>query len=186
MRAALATMARANASRWQWFVVLHQRHPLDALVSQYHSFGWSHPASPEASDEQRRQHELRQGRIRNQTVDDYVLAGLDHMRQTYAPYFELLSSPPPSAVLIRLRYEDMVCYFEQWLSQLLLQLRAGLGVEPIWLQQQLLEKHRSAFDANGKHKRSVVPGSFVRELRPSTMATVLTTHRQWLGELGYT
>ena len=177
--------AHTNASRWKWYVVLHQRHPLDALVSQYHSFGWSHPASPEASEEQRKQHERRQGKIRNQTVDDYVLAGLDHMHQTFAPYLELLKAPPPSVVLIRLRYEDMVCYFEQWLLQLLLQLRAGLRVEPIRLQQQLLEKHRAAFVTNGKHKRSIVPGSFVRELQPNTIAMALVRHQDLFGELGY-
>ena len=110
---------------WQWLVVLHQRHPLDTLVSGYHSFGWTHPAAPGASEAQQRQHEERQAAVRNQSVDAYVLANAAELARKYKPYLELLRAPPASVRVLRSRYEEMVTAFPRWLSALLAALEGG-------------------------------------------------------------
>lgn len=171
---------------WRWHVVLHQRHPLDVLVSGYHSFGWRHPAAPSATADQKREHDARQSAVRNQSVDEYAMANADEMRRKYAPYFELLRAPPAGVVLVRSRYEEMVTFFEQWLTGLL----AALG--PLYSEatldaarRRLLRHHAGAFSPDGRHKRSVLPGRFVQELKPATIAAMLKEHRTWWAELGY-
>ncbi|EOD40115.1 hypothetical protein EMIHUDRAFT_108626 [Emiliania huxleyi CCMP1516] len=170
---------------WRWYVLLHQRHPLDALVSAYHSFGWSHPAAPEASSAQRRRHTARQAAVRNQSVDEYVLANAPLMRAKYAAYAELLAAPR-GTLLLRSRYEDMVAFFSQWLAQLLAPLEASFSAGArAALLERLRRRHRGAFAPSGGHKRSVAPGAFVRELRPATIAAAMEQNGDWFAPLGY-
>jgi hypothetical protein len=70
----------AAEAKWDWSLILHQRHPLDTLVSEFHSFGWVHPPAPEATPGQRKEHERRQERIRNVTADEYVSTRLQGLR----------------------------------------------------------------------------------------------------------
>ena len=173
---------------WQWLVVLHQRHPLDTLVSGYHSFGWTHPAAPGASEAQQRQHEERQAAVRNQSVDAYVLANAAELTRKYKPYLELLrESPSPHTRVLRSRYEEMVTAFPRWLSTLLAALE-GSRVPPERLQAahaELLRKSAGAFKPDGKHKRSVLPGRYQRELKPETIAAAIHQHQDMFSLLGY-
>ena len=174
---------------WQWLVVLHQRHPLDTLVSGYHSFGWTHPAAPGASEAQQRQHEERQAAVRNQSVDAYVLANAAELARKYKPYLELLREPPaPHTRVLRSRYEEMVTAFPRWLSTLLAALE-GSRIYPERLQAakaELLRAHAGTFKPDGKHKRSVLPGRYQRELKPETIAAAIHQHQDMFSLLGYT
>ena len=173
---------------WQWLVVLHQRHPLDTLVSGYHSFGWTHPAAPGASEAQQRQHEERQAAVRNQSIDAYVLANAAELARKYKPYLELLREPPsPHTRVLRSRYEEMVTAFPRWLSTLLAALE-GSRVPPERLQAakaELLRAHAGTFKPDGKHKRSVLPGRYERELKPETTAAAIHQHQDMFSLLGY-
>ncbi|KAL3900611.1 MAG: hypothetical protein SGPRY_012431 [Prymnesium sp.] len=182
MRTALSLIGKGP---WKWYVILHQRHPLDALVSGYHSFGWRHPAAPSATAEQRREHDARQSAVRNQSVDAYVLANAAELRRKYAAYLELLRAPPPDVVIVRSRYEDMVTFFEHWLTDLLRALQPLYSKETIEYVHQKLLHHARGFSPDGKHKRSVLPGRFTEELRPETMSEAFKLHRAWWAELGY-
>ena len=177
-----------SGGAWRWRVVLHQRHPLDTLVSGYHSFGWTHPAAPGATAQQRREHDARQAAVRNLTVDQYCLANAAELRRKYAPYLELLrAAETPSVRLVRSRYEEMVTAFPRWLEQLLDALMEGYY--PAATRAKVLAKltstHAGAFRPDGKHKRSVSPGRFRRELKPETIATAAREHAEWFGALGY-
>ena len=173
---------------WQWLVVLHQRHPLDTLVSGYHSFGWTPPAAPGASEAQQRQHEERQAAVRNQSVDAYVLANAAELARKYKPYLELLrESPSPHTRVLRSRYEEMVTAFPRWLSTLLAALE-GSRVPPERLlaaKAELLRVHAGTFKPDGKHKRSVLPGRYQRELKPETIAAAIHQHQDMFSLLGY-
>ena len=172
---------------WQWLVVLHQRHPLDTLVSGYHSFGWTHPAAPGASEAQQREHHERQAAVRNQSVDAYVLANAAELARKYKPYMELLRELPSSARVLRSRYEEMVTAFPRWLSTLLAAFE-GSRVPPERLQAahaELLREHAGAFKPDGKHKRSVLPGRFRRELMPETIAKAIHQHQEMFTLLEY-
>ncbi|KAL1499506.1 hypothetical protein AB1Y20_011709 [Prymnesium parvum] len=182
MRHALQLLPRQP---WKWHVILHQRHPLDALISGYHSFGWRHPAAPSASVQQRREHLAKQSAVRNQTIDEYVLANAAEMHRKYLPYFELLRDPPPGVIIIRSRYEDMVTFFEHWLQGLLNALQPLYSAHRLNATHHTLMHHARAFKPDGKHKRSVLPGRFTEELQPATIAKILKQHRTWCAELGY-
>ena len=49
---------------------------------------------------------------------------------------------------------------------------------------ELMAKHADAFRPDGKHKRSVKPGRFRRELRSETVAAAMREHGSWLRALG--
>ena len=178
---------------WRWKVVLHQRHPLDTLVSGYHSFGWTHPAPPGATDQQRREHDQRQAAVRNLTVDQYCLDNAPELRRKYAPYLELLrgehagASSSASVRLVRSRYEEMVTAFPRWLEQLLNALMEGHypAATRATVLAKLTSTHAGAFRPDGKHKRSVLPGRFRRELKAETIATAAREYAEWFGALGY-
>lgn len=181
-----------SVGTWRWRVVLHQRHPLDTLVSGYHSFGWTHPAAPGATEQQRREHDERQAAVRNLTVDEYCLANAAELRRKYAPYLELLRAAetravPASVRLVRSRYEEMVTAFPRWLEQLLDALMEGhyTTATRAKVLEKLTRTHAGAFRPDGKHKRSVSPGRFRRELRAETIATAAREHAEWFGALGY-
>ena len=50
---------------------------------------------------------------------------------------------------------------------------------------ELRRKHAGAFQPDGKHKRSVLPGRFQRELKPETIAATIQQHQDMFTLLGY-
>lgn len=97
-----------------------------------------------------------------------------------------MRAPPPGVAVIRSRYEEMVTFFPQWLASLLAPLEATYPPEMrALLHEQLRLHHAGSFSPDGKHKRSVLPGRFVEELRPDTIARLHSEHRAWWAELGY-
>ena len=92
-----------------------------------------------------------------------------------------------SVRLVRSRYEEMVTAFPRWLEQLLDALMEGYY--PAATRAKVLAKltstHAGAFRPDGKHKRSVSPGRFRRELKAETIATAAREHAEWFGALGY-
>lgn len=174
---------------WRWYVILHQRHPGDTLVSAYHSFGWSHPAAPTASAAQQREHASLQSAIRNASVDEYAAEHAADLRSKYVPYFELLRGGGGQMTIVRSRYEEMVGDFPRWLDAFVGSLRPSYTERTLaMLRRELLKRHRNAFNANGKghHKRSVVAGRFDAELRPEAASKLRRVHREWWEALGYT
>ena len=183
MRAAIGAV---RAAAWRPYIVLHQRHPLDTLVSAHRSFGWTHPAAPRASTAQRIAHVARQSAERNLTADEYVVQHADELQRKYEPYFELLRSPPPGVRIFRSRYEEMVTFFPRWLEALLGALADTYPARTREIMRaQLVARHSGAFAPDGKHKHSVLPGRFVGALRPDTIDAVLRRHGRWIAELGY-
>ena len=171
---------------WQWYVVLHSRHPGDTLVSGYHSFGWTHPPPPRASAEQKRAHAARQAAIRNRTVDEYVLTEASDLRRKYVPYSRLLAAPPANVTLIRSKYEELVVDFPRWLGDLLAPLAPSFSPATLAsLRAKLLAKHTKALAPDGKHKRSVAPGRFAAEVGVEAAARLRRENAGWWAELGY-
>ena len=207
MRRALTTL---GTPPWHWYLILHQRHPGDTLVSEYHSFGWTHPPPPNASPEQKRRHAERQAVIRNTSAAKYVSDHLEDLRSKYVPYMEVLdalkqqklqrgggsaAADAPAALpaldtthlsIIRSKYEELVTDFAKWLDTLLTALatsytRATLDI----VRAALLEKHKRSFDPNGKHKKSVKPGRYDAEVLPAAATEHKKRHAAWWAPLGY-
>ena len=184
MRSAAALL---GTGPWQWYVVLHSRHPGDTLVSGYHSFGWTHPASPSASDAQRRAHAARQAAIRNRTVDEYVVSEAPELRRKYAAYAELMQGAPPGVRLVASKYEELVGHFPRWLAGLLAALQPSYDQPTLYaLHRALIARHGRAFAPDGRHKRSVRPGRFAAEVSASAVQELRAAHAGWWTEqLGY-
>ena len=181
-----SAMAHVGTGPWQWYVVLHSRHPGDTLVSGYHSFGWTHPASPSASAMQRRAHESRQAAIRNRSVDDYVLSEAADLQRKYNVYFHLMRHPPTGVKLLRSRYEELVTAFPRWLATFVAALSPSYSKETlVATYRYLLRRHANAFSPDGRHKRSVRPGRFSEEVGAATIEALRQSHLKWWTELGY-
>ena len=183
MRAASAQLGLAP---WRWYAVLHARHPGDTLVSQFHSFGWTHPPPPDATAAQRRAHAARQAAVRNVSVDEYVVAHVGELRRKYALYTELQTSAPPGVTLIQSRYEQLVRFFSLWLDDWLQALAPSYTAQTMAaLNASLLARHAHSFAPDGRHKRSVAPGRFEAELQPRRSASLRRAHGDWWAALGY-
>lgn len=184
MRAATTLL---GASPWQWYVVLHSRHPGDTLVSGYHSFGWTHPAAPGATAAQSSEHAVRQAAVRNQTVDTYVADYAAELRGKYAPYALLRrEAPNRGAVVVPSKYEDVVTDFPKWVGALVGKLAPSYDDATIARTiRELVRRHSKAFRPDGKHKRSVKPGRFDAEVSAGAAARLRLEHKEWWAELGY-
>ena len=181
-----ATRTAVGKRPWRWLVLLHSRHPGDTLVSQFHSFGWTHPPPPGASAEQLRAHAARQATIRNTTLAEYVTAHLPELRLKYATYTALRQAAPPHVHFVRSRYEELVTDFDGWLRGLLAPLAASYSELTLTrMHAQLLAKHAHSFAPDGKHKRSVTPGRFRAEIPAPVASRLLRVHHAWWRELGY-
>lgn len=199
---------------WHWYLVLHQRHPGDTLVSEYHSFGWSHPPPPKATAEQRARHLERQARIRNTSVADYVASHLPDLRRKYVPYLEMLRHAPPGdtrtvwadghtdagalpaskgnvapaapVTIVRSRYEELVTDFGQWLEPLMTALQPSYTPQTLaMLREALRARHAHSFEADGRHRRSVTPGKYAAEVSELAAAAHRREHKEWWAPLGY-
>ena len=190
---------------WHWYLLLHQRHPGDTLVSEYHSFGWSHPPPPRATAQQKAAHRARQARIRNVTVGQYVGEHLAELRRKYAPYLELLggaeaTSQPQSlpaleaarpggaggVTVIRSRYEELVTDFGAWLEPILAALAPSYTPQTLeMLKEALLARHSASFRRDGKHRRSITPGRYTAEVGAAERSEQHNAHREWWARLGY-
>ena len=176
-----------GSSPWRWLVVLHSRHPGDTLVSQYHSFGWTHPAAASANAEQRRAHAIRQAAVRNTSIDAYVESHLVELQRKYAVYTELRTNARIGQVsFVPSRYEDLIADFPRWLDRFLSPLTNTYGPKTLnSLRQRLITRHARSFRPDGRHKRSVVPGRFAAEVDADVAARLRAKHFQWWSELGY-
>lgn len=79
--------------------IFHLRNPVDVLISQYYSFGWTHPAPPTAGFSARRE------AIRRQTIDEYCVEACaelaDKYRVTMADYTRCTDAIPSDYSLMR-------------------------------------------------------------------------------------
>lgn len=163
------------------FRIFHVRDPRDMLVSEYFSFGWSHPTTEsqgtELSD--------RRKEIQEMSIDDYVLNQPQFsswpLEEKFRPLVERDLSHQ-SEVLVK--YETMVTRFPVWVADVI----RPFGFRfPRIAAARLAWKYRNEFKPTGKtsHKRAVVPGDFRRQLRPQTIAVLNDRFGDVLEKYGY-
>ena len=151
-------------------IILVLRDPRDVIVSAYYSI-YSH-IMPTLENKKNRQHRVnRRKRLRELSVDDYVIDKLNsdsHFLDRYYEYDNELMGKPN---VLFLKYEDMVTNFEPWLERLLEFL--DLDVSP-----RLISEIKAGADFKVsnediyKHKRQVTPGDHKRKLKPETIAVL--------------
>ena len=143
--------------------IFQVRDPRDILVSQYFSYGWRH--TDESFDREiYRQREA----IKSMTVDEYVLCRqrtVDPLKKRLAALTERNHSPK----LTILKYEDMVLNFPQWLEKAIQPFNFRV---PSLVKKRFSIRYRNEFQPGNEknsHKRSVLPGDHLRQLKPETI-----------------
>jgi len=139
------------------------RDPRDLLVSQYYSYGWTHPVH----DDPKMAQNLLENRakIRSQTIDKYVINAASSLLQDFKTQDGLyrLSKKP-----ILLRYEDMIHSWDNFVK--------GLGTYlPLTSEviEGLYKESRPNEEIDEKaHKRSGKTGSYLTELKPETISNL--------------
>ncbi len=148
-------------------IILVLRDPRDVIVSAYYSI-YSH-IMPSLEGKVKRQTRVnRRKRLRELSVDEYVIDKLNsdsHFLDRYCEYHKELMGKPN---VLFLKYEDMVTNFEPWLDRLLGFL--DLDVDPGLIAEI---KAGADFKVSNediyKHKRQVTPGDHKRKLKPETI-----------------
>lgn len=95
-------------------MIVHLRDPRDSLISEYYSYGWTHPA-PIGDAALVKSYLAKRAKIQAKTVDEYVLeAAPKHVE--YLVYVKnMLRHPPTAAAFIFIsRYTSMVETFVKW------------------------------------------------------------------------
>ncbi|EGD78699.1 hypothetical protein PTSG_01678 [Salpingoeca rosetta] len=163
-------------------LIFHRRHPLDQLVSEYHSFGFQHPPPIQASEEAlERFHAMRQ-RIQTMTIDEYVqeqLQSEEWWRVRYGALLHALRSPAllDHIQVVHSKYEDMVLHFRQWLVSILSVFTAWDDAHRNQVAEELELQFAESFKPDGRHKHRVWPGKWV---------VANTTHQHLFALLQYT
>ena len=147
------------------FRIYHVRDPRDMLVSEYFSFGWSHPSGGAEGDElvQRRKE------IQEMSIDDYVLNQPEFsswpLEEKLRPLIERALNPETE---ILVKYETMVTRFPVWVAGVIQPFGFRL---PRIAAARLAWRYRNEFRPAGKgaHKRAITPGDFRKKLRPDTI-----------------
>lgn len=153
------------------------RDPRDILVSQYYSFGFSHPfnsTDPERLAEQ----ETWRKKIQSKTVDEYVLDESDALLRRYSQLMELETACARSTTL---QYEDMIGNFDAFLNQFtkVAPLQPGVA-EKIYLST----RPRPREDIHS-HRRSGKIGGFRDKLEPATIDALNEKFSKILGHYRY-
>lgn len=148
--------------------IFQLRDPRDILVSEYYSFGWRHTENRFGEKER-----LTRDRIKNQTLEEYVLEEEGASFDLTKRLDDLLrASKKPGTTFVS--YEQMVNDFPGWLQQVMEPFgfpESGLRSKKM-LFRKYCWKYKNNFSADpsdSSHKRNVKPGEHRLKLKPATI-----------------
>ena len=163
-----------------YHVILVVRDPRDILTSDYFSIGYSHGV-PKGTNKiesfmQRRTF------ARNVSIDQYVIAQSELVRQVYQRYLDLLVDQFSVHIT---KYEDMITNFPVWLDDLLDFCDLKISSQ---LKSELLDEadnSRQTTEDISKQMRQVTPGDHKRKLQPETIARLNSSFSNILAKFKY-
>lgn len=144
--------------------IYHVRDPRDILVSQYYSYGWRHTENGFNDDRH-----LQRDAIRSMSIDEYVLRQPGVIRPLKKQYANLIHRQPYELRNV-VRYEQMVQDFSSWLERVVSVFEFRM---PSMVRARFAMRYRNEFRPDSEplsHKRSVLPGDHLRQLKPETVA----------------
>lgn len=156
--------------------VLLVRDPRDILVSAYHSFGFTHPWSPDPAI--RAQQEQRRAVISAQSVDEYAIGAAPELAAQFLHAHRLLHAGGRCTLL---RYEDMVDAWSIFERGLLEQ----LDFAPEVLAEVRARTRPREREDLAAHRRSGSVGSHRSKLAATTVDALDDTLRDALDAFGY-
>ena len=157
-------------------VILFIRDPRDVLVSQYYSFGFSHPLSK--SGKIRNQQLAFRESVQQQTVDEYVTERAFVTARHFDDVYRLSQICKRNVVL---RYEDMIHDFSAFSRSLQQYIKVSQTI------LNAIYKHSRPKDKEDKssHRRSGKVGGYRDKLQPETVETLNRQLEQALNRFGY-
>jgi hypothetical protein len=156
--------------------IIFTRDPRDILVSEFYSFGYTHPLNP-VKEKRIWQLELRK-KIQNQSIDDYAIENCDHLKKS----FEILIKIQKNARnTTNLRYEDMINNFLKFSDKLNAVLEFDNDI-----YSEFYELTRPLENINkNSHKRSGNPGDYQKEFKEETIQYLNKNLRKVLDHFNY-
>jgi hypothetical protein len=166
-----------NLERYR--VLIQLRDPRDCLTSLYFSKAFSHVA-PRDPEQRKRFLEDRR-KVREQSIDQYVLKNARGWLNDYRLYAEAFRNHPHLQLA---KYEEMVLDFPGWLDRV--ERALSLEVGPAMRRELIVEADFGVKreDVNS-HKRQVLPGDHARKLKPETIRQLTDMFGPALESLGY-
>lgn len=131
--------------------VWHHRHPLDSLVSQYRSYGWTHSKPPDMDP---KEWEQRQAKIRNRSLETYALRYIG-VRKTY---IRSVCAALRDGRDVLSSYELMVGDFPDWLKHVATALRVAEANRTGFVDA-MVGRFAKEFHTDGRHRSFLFPGS---------------------------
>lgn len=158
--------------------IYHVRDPRDMLVSEYFSFGWSHPTDGSKLEERKK-------KIQEMSVDEYVIEQPNFSSWPLEEKFQPLLNRqlhPTREILVK--YETMVTEFPVWASAVIRPF--GYWIPKLTVAK-LSRKYRKEFQPTGEgsHRRAITPGDHRRKLKPATIAILNDRFAEVLEKFGY-
>lgn len=141
-------------------IIFMIRDPRDILVSKYYSDGFSHGLSPSWEIRQRQLN--RREKVKNMTVDEYVLELAQNIKWGFDKMHELYQSCPKNKIL---KYEDMIYRWNLFAEDF----TEVVSVKKKILTQIYNKSRPSKSDNKWSHLRSGIARDFERKLKKDTV-----------------
>jgi len=156
----------------RYLIILMIRDPRDSLTSLYYSNAFTHSLPIGHTNEPA--FWAKRNRIREMSVDDYVLSEKDQYCQKYRVYMKELENNPNVLVT---KYEDMISDFSNWLDTILS--FCSLSCSETTRNKLIAEARRS------QNKPQVTPEDYRSKLTPETIAKLNADLADILSGYGY-
>lgn len=162
--------------------IIHFRNPLDTMISQYYSFGYTHSVPDPNSDKEIYDIFMKRRKIiQSQTIDEYCLSqeNIDEINNKYNDMLIWINKYKNNENVFVSEYDNMYYDFSNWLRDIMKFLSVGS-------YDKLLDKFEKEFsnsseeviksDVNTvkKHHRSGLSKQYLIELKKETIDTVIS------------
>lgn len=152
------------------------RDPRDILISQYYSFGFTHPLSP--SPEKRSVLMNKRNKIQSMSLEKYVLDFAESQNRYFLKMQKLIDHCDD---YILLRYEDMVDDFESFMREL----NTMVKVRPRAIKKIYKASRPKISIDNSSHKRSGSSNRYKIDLNERTLEELTFKLAPTLKHFGY-
>lgn len=165
--------------------IYHVRDPRDMIVSEYFSYGWTHPDEYQDDKDQHRR-----DRVRSMTIDEYALNQPEFsmwpIEEKFVPMLELgESGQAGSDRMIIVKYETMVTRFAKWVTEVI---RPFQFKFPRMQIAKYALRYRNEFKPSSEsmsHKRRITPGDHREKLKRETIRVLNERYKAILERFDY-
>jgi hypothetical protein len=170
------------------YCIIQLRDPRDILVSEYFSFGWSHPIENAEKRDGDFEHAnpadmpFYRDSIKKMSIEEYALKRAGNLKERYNKLLSLAKRKDIECIFVR--YEEMVTSFETWLVKILLPFD-----DTNTLLRKMHKKYEKEFSIEKEdimnHKRKIIPQDYKEKLNTSTVYELNKIFQEILTELNY-